>query len=58
MAKRGSGIWVLMVKIQAAGGFFFCICVTSEAQSSEEFSFVLPGVTSRMNNVGLCVATF
>lgn len=57
MAKRGSGIWVLMVKIQAAG-VFFCICVTSEAQSSEEFSFVLPGVTSRMNNVGLCVATF
>lgn len=29
--------------------------VTSEAQSSEEFSFMLSEVTSRRNNVGLCV---
>lgn len=52
MTKHRSCIWVLMGKI------FFHMWVTSEAQSGEEFSFILSEVTSRRNNVGLCVSMY
>lgn len=40
------------------GKDIFYMWVTSEAQRSEEFSFMLSEVASRRNNIGLCVSMY
>lgn len=55
MTKPRSCIWVLMGKIQASGYFFICGLLL---KLRAVFSFMLSEVTSRRNNVGLCVSMY